>query len=373
MQTGTSSRRIRSYKDITKILRQRILAGEIKNGSRMDSMRAIAKQEGASVTTVSKALDQLEKEGLLRKVARSGIFVQGDSDQAERKSKLIGLISPSMPHAAFTETIGQVIQPSLQGKIMKQQNRFSVHCCKYHPNNQYLWDYVPAEEFGRCGLDGIITLGLFSSNYFAELVKLNIPICAFDVDVSDLGIDSVFFDNIKGAFELTRHLIEAGHKEILFIGGSLPGLHGDRTHQYDPCSVERATGYRLAMQALAPDLPCRMYHCRDSRTNEDTMQAIDRALEDAPGTTAAVADVTTNHPEFERRNIVRAGFGAKPRSGGPQGRTSTAALCDFAAMEDLALETLNKRMANPFRPVERLLLELEIHTMKGKQPWSNSD
>lgn len=73
----------------------------------------------------------------------------------------------------------------------------------------------------------------------AELLDDDIPVVAFDREVADPRADAVVADNIAAAREATELTIEAGHRDIVFVGGRTTVETGS----------ERQLGYELAMQA----------------------------------------------------------------------------------------------------------------------------
>jgi LacI family transcriptional regulator len=70
------------------------------------------------------------------------------------------------------------------------------------------------------------------------LLALGIPVVAFDRVIDDQRVDAVTCDNEVGVFQLTRHLIELGHRRIALVGG--------RTHV--ATGSARLEGYRRAMR-----------------------------------------------------------------------------------------------------------------------------
>ncbi len=88
------------------------------------------------------------------------------------------------------------------------------------------------------GIDGAVILGLFPDNYHDEFSKNEIPLTLVDVYASDEEYNIVRFDDYKGAYMSTEHLIQNGHTNIGFICGNIDCSVVDR---------ERYNGYRDAM------------------------------------------------------------------------------------------------------------------------------
>lgn len=58
-------------------IREAIEAGRLRQGDRLPPARLIGRRYGVHKDTVSRACDLLEEQGLLRGVARMGVFVRG--------------------------------------------------------------------------------------------------------------------------------------------------------------------------------------------------------------------------------------------------------------------------------------------------------
>jgi DNA-binding LacI/PurR family transcriptional regulator len=77
------------------------------------------------------------------------------------------------------------------------------------------------------------------------LTHFGIPCVIVDpITTPPAGVPTVAASNEKGAYDVTRHLLELGHERIAHIGGSPPKL----------CSKARLTGYRTALKEAGIDL-----------------------------------------------------------------------------------------------------------------------
>ena len=68
-------------------------------------------------------------------------------------------------------------------------------------------------NIGKC--DGIIVTGMREKDY-SFIDKINIPVVLFGENVH--GYDFVDVDNKKGAYTSTKHLLNIGYKQLVFIG-----------------------------------------------------------------------------------------------------------------------------------------------------------
>lgn len=89
-------------------------------------------------------------------------------------------------------------------------------------------------------VDGLIVSStLKKASPLMELKSLNYPIILIDRDIPKLQVPSVLVDNHKGAYEMTKHLIDSGHRRIGYLSIT-PG--------YLTTIQNRLQGYRDAMK-----------------------------------------------------------------------------------------------------------------------------
>lgn len=85
---------------------------------------------------------------------------------------------------------------------------------------------------------GIILIeGIDAKSY--SFIKKHVPTLV-GIDVSDQSISNISYDRLNAAESAVTHLIEQGHRKILFIGGT--GLSGHFERE------KRFRGYKLALQ-----------------------------------------------------------------------------------------------------------------------------
>jgi LacI family transcriptional regulator len=90
-------------------------------------------------------------------------------------------------------------------------------------------------------VDGIILLtGRLSDQFLINCAK-DLPIVVTGRSIKAPGLFALNFDNFEGARLAAQHLIELGHRRIVFIAG----------HPDHPDATERLRGYRFALEAAA--------------------------------------------------------------------------------------------------------------------------
>jgi LacI family transcriptional regulator len=79
---------------------------------------------------------------------------------------------------------------------------------------------LPLSDKKRAFPDGVILTGITSPNLRQALKDAGLPVLLLGNNYSgtDLEGDAVTFDGFQGAFDATRHLIDLGHTNILYIG-----------------------------------------------------------------------------------------------------------------------------------------------------------
>lgn len=67
-------------------------------------------------------------------------------------------------------------------------------------------------------VDGMIVLGQFNDQYVENLLASQVPVVFLDFYSSRSDVETVLSDNFFGAYTLTNHLIDKGHRRIGFVG-----------------------------------------------------------------------------------------------------------------------------------------------------------
>lgn len=99
----------------------------------------------------------------------------------------------------------------------------------------------------RAGAAGFIVYPSFNSadnGFYHVLRQRRIPVVLVDSPVSGVDLDVVATDNVRGAYEGARALVQAGCRTIAYLGGSLDAL----------TSRQRLTGFRRALSEAGRNL-----------------------------------------------------------------------------------------------------------------------
>jgi LacI family transcriptional regulator len=107
-----------------------------------------------------------------------------------------------------------------------------IDCLSYYGYSLIVSNDCVFDE--RC--EGIIVTGLNIGEDISLLSKIDIPLVL--QGKSALKIDWIDIDNIDGTYQVTKHLIENGHRDISFIGIS----------NKESYCIERFQGFILALE-----------------------------------------------------------------------------------------------------------------------------
>jgi DNA-binding LacI/PurR family transcriptional regulator len=110
-------------------------------------------------------------------------------------------------------------------------------------------------------LGGILLVGPAEANTIELIKSLKLPLVLVDNYVPGLAVDAVLGDNFEGARCAVDYLINEGHTEIAFIGGSL--IPGPRPINKIYTIERRAAGYRTALLDAGLHINYNLYESGD--------------------------------------------------------------------------------------------------------------
>jgi len=194
------------------------------------TIKDIAKKAGVSHTTVSRALngdpsistgtcervcELAEEMGYLGSAAARGLRTN--------RSKVIGVIVSRIDNPYFGEII-QGIEETLN------QTGYSLFIASSHLESRVEKNIIKA--FARQMVDGvIICASSFCDENAAILRGFQIPVVALNNECPEKYVCSVEHDDIKGAQQVTRYLIQLGHRRLAYLGNSLAARINDERQQ----------------------------------------------------------------------------------------------------------------------------------------------
>jgi len=208
------------------------------------TIKDVAKQAGVSHSTVSRALhgsplisdETIER---IRQIAlEMGYFPSAAARSLKtNRSRALGVIVSNIDDPFLSEIL-QGIEEVAQGHgysmLMAASQRDSDR------------EQTIVQDMRKRQVDGLIICSAsFSAKQRRNLLEYGIPIVVVNNQAAEEYRYSIYHDDVDGSRQVTRHLIELGHKRIAYLGNSLSG----RT------TLDRLTGFRQEMESAGLDIP----------------------------------------------------------------------------------------------------------------------
>ncbi len=186
------------------------------------TMSDIAKEMNVSTVTVSKALGD-----------RDGVSAEL-RDRIKRKATEMGYRVHAGSHGAkdgLTYNIGIIVAKHFISdassfywivyryivELLQKQNYYGMLEVVSDKEVNGAPEEVPNSVLDH-KVDGLIVLGQLSESYIDSLMSHDLPTVFLDFYGSREDADAVLSDSFYGAYMLTSHLIENGHRRIGFLG-----------------------------------------------------------------------------------------------------------------------------------------------------------
>ena len=188
------------------------------SSKRATSLKDVADAAGVSVATVSRLLNgslQLPAETKQRIVKGIQDLKYEPNPHARSlsrgRSDTIGLVVPDIGNPFFATLVSAV-----EEEADKRGLALSLHVTLNRPGREI--SYVTA--LARNHVDGLI----FITNHpddgeLAALINQTGKVVIVDEDVPHAMVPKLFSDNEQGGYLAGRHLVDHGHRRVLYIGG----------------------------------------------------------------------------------------------------------------------------------------------------------
>ncbi|HHN47533.1 MAG TPA: LacI family transcriptional regulator [Bacteroidales bacterium] len=261
------------------------------------TIKDIAKLAGVSVSTVSRALkghpdispdtrDKIKSIAELLKYRPSQVAVS----LRLKKSNVIGVLLPK---------VYSFFYPTVVNGIEEVANMHGYHLMILQSSENYQKEVDNAGIFLANGVDGVLaTVSRQTKSYehYQSIIDAGIPVVFFDrVPASPMG-DMVLVDDVTGAYQATKHLIEKGRRRIAICIGS-PDLL---------ISINRLKGYKIALNDYGIPFDERYLISAESPEEADfkTRELLNQMQ--PPDSIFAISDLTMSGimREVYRRKIV---------------------------------------------------------------------
>ncbi len=232
------------YRMIADSLRESVLAGEYRAGSRLPSETELVRRFGVSRMTIVKAIKELQQMGLVTRRVGSGTYVAARTSQT---SRLFGLLIPELGQTEIFEPIcqGMASYQGVNRHSLLWGNAVSEGDPKEQAAEELCQQYIAQQVSGVffAPLELSPVKDEVNRKIVSALDKAGIPVVLLDRCVEQYPrrsqYDLVGIDNRRTGYAATMHLVKAGARRIGFLG-----------KQFSASTVDaRIAGYREALIA----------------------------------------------------------------------------------------------------------------------------
>ncbi len=210
-------------------LRHRIMTGVFKPHDRVPGEWELVEGLGISRATVQKAWQIAQEEGLLYRIPGKGTYI-ADRRDSENTRVAVGFMIPEY------RSIFAMQMLSGAERVLRKHHCQLVFA---HTDRHLDEEDRLLHKMSSDGVKGVILVPTRSSTADRALARLEgkTPIVLMDRPVNDLKLPCVMSNNYAGGGDAVRHLLEQGHRRILFLARPHLDLHpvAERFRAYTDC------------------------------------------------------------------------------------------------------------------------------------------
>jgi DNA-binding LacI/PurR family transcriptional regulator len=221
--------------------------GALRSGDRVPSELELARTHGVSRITSMRALQNLERAGIVERIRGKGTYVAHDAERAAVGADGGEARSPKRDHRAT----GQVafLMPEVSASyglellraVEKRAGEAGMRLVITRTRGLQDEEERAIERLLRSkAVDGLIVFPVNGEFYNASLLRLALaryPLVLVDRYLKGIAATAVYTDNVAAAKDLTGHVLDSGHDGVAFVSS-----HPDHTSSIE----DRLDGFRTA-------------------------------------------------------------------------------------------------------------------------------
>ncbi len=192
-------------------LRQLIHSGRWLNATRIPSENELTSHLNISRSTVRLALQQAELEGLIERIAGRGTFVAYLPTEG-RQRRLIAFVTGGIDAENHLLMLNGAEQ-----EVRAHGYQIVFSTAKNQEEELQILERVNADDIVGVLLWANAQSARASTSNIIRYKHIMAPIVLMDRKISGFNCDCVTSDNYGGAQALMRHLVDLGHKRIVFM------------------------------------------------------------------------------------------------------------------------------------------------------------
>ncbi len=215
MQTVDASSPLPLYYQVYRSLLGRIRGDEYAPGDALPPERRLTELYGVSRITVVKALDLLERDGVIERQHGRGTFVREPEETAPPPTLAFlpgGLVHPY--HYSVQVGIARVAA----------ERRANLNVLAHYRGVSSSVDELSSRVAGFI----VYPKGQESASLYQDLLERQHPLVMVDRYLDGVEADAVVFDDEVAAYKLTRHLLRRGHTRLAFVDHREPEVSASK-------------------------------------------------------------------------------------------------------------------------------------------------
>jgi DNA-binding LacI/PurR family transcriptional regulator len=221
-------------------VRARIARERLPRGAPLPTYRDLMDEVGVAFMTVKRGMDLLASQGIIARDGTRGSFVNRELSPVARPLKKIGIIYPASSGLLFSNGYtGQIMQGLTGARTHHDLHIFSV----------LQEGLAPASRVAEHGVDGVLFLGVENDDYLRQFTSWGLPGVVVDYCSPDLPLNCIACDNADGARTAVRHLVDLGHRRILYLEWKADRIIHLESKAEKPAKAGEDTNRRIPMRS----------------------------------------------------------------------------------------------------------------------------
>ncbi|WP_432496150.1 LacI family DNA-binding transcriptional regulator [Kineococcus gypseus] len=248
--------------------------------ARRPTLALIAESAGVSVATVSKVVNGRDDvapdtRALVEELLRRHDYAPPSARRSPQAGGAVQFLVHGELRAYATQVIDGVLSGAEEAGVSVSVGRLGEDLAD--PATARPW----ARELAALGRLGVIVVtGELSAAHVDALDRAGLPLVVIDpLNLPRREVTSVGSTNFTGGMTATQHLLQLGHRDVVYVGG--PGTSS--------CNRAREHGFRAAMEAAGLPVPPEAALDTEEFAYEPGRRAAERLLEREHPPTAVVA------------------------------------------------------------------------------------
>ena len=278
------------YSHIIQFIKKKIFDGEYQPGMKLPSELELAEMFNVSRITSKRALDELEGQQLIFRKRGSGSFVNFRTEGSvsavgiPRENDLIVMIMP------FDVLGGRFIE--ITQSATNILNHHGYHLLLYSTHKDLNKERELLLQAQEKGARGVILYPYKNNKNYETLYKLwleKFPIITIDKRIYDIPISSIISDSFKGTFDLTKCLLEKGHRRVAFVSEcGMDDMSSVKSRYFGYCSALSESGIAIDEKLVVNGyLDGDLQEVSSEEKKESTTELVKKLI--SSGVTAVVA------------------------------------------------------------------------------------